>query len=406
MAQNTTASEVNLLKRIWPEDVEFEFQQECAFWNWVEKTAEGFGDQYVQTNPYYAPNNGSHGFTEALEEQTLGSHEKFLTEDRNAYVIGSIESKLLKRAATKKGAIKPILEIETKKALESWNVMMRRDIWRNKGGARGQISTGSTVASANLTLADPNDINLFHKGMRLQAASTDGTSGSLLPGSAVISAINRRTATITTAGGNWSTQITGLATSHYLFRYGDFGVAFDGVLAWVPTSDSGLGTTFNNVTRSNDAEALAGFRYADKAGKDIATIILNAAAYMHKHGGRCDTLWLNSQRWAELGTQLQSQGRYAPAQSSIGKVAFDTFQILGINGPIKVMSDAYCPYAYGLLTRKPAWKFHTIGDFPHMEKFAGETYFIEQSSDGKQYRLKGYGNLVCHRPIDNCIVTL
>lgn len=406
MTQFTSSNQSNLLKQLYPEGPEYAFQPESAFFDLVTKKADWEGDT-VRVNPIIAPNNGSHSFTDALEDQNTPSDYVFSVTDKNAYVIGSIESKLIKRASSKRGAIVEVLKNSAKTSMEAWAVMMRRDIWRNHGGARGQISSGSSVGSATITLADTKDIVHFHVGMRVQASSADGTSGSVRAGYVTITARNPNTGTLTISG-NWNaaTNIPTVATSDYLFRKGDFGLAFNGILSWIPASDPGGGDSFFGVDRSVDPMLLGGVRRSAMAGKDIATIILDAASFGRQHGAKVKMCFLNDLRWAEMAVQLQSQGRYRPSEAKgTTGAGFEAFEVIGVGGPIKVVPDAYCPYAYGLLTDLSAWEFRSIGDFPHWEKFANDQYFVEASADAKQFRLKGYGNLICHRPVDNILVT-
>lgn len=406
MASISSTSESNLLKVLYPSGPEYELPPDCSLWSYLTKKTDWEGDS-VQTNPIVAPMNGSHGFPDAQEGKSTPSHYKFNVTEKNAYVIGSIENKLIKRASSKRGAIVEVLKNAAKLALEAWDVMMRRDIWQNYGGARGRVGSGQT--GTTVTLLDIRDVVHFHVGMVLQASTADGTSGSLKAGSVTLTGIDRVDGTLTVSG-NWDAagNIPAIAANDYLFRKGDFGVAFNGVLDWIPTSDPSA-TTFFGVDRTADITNLSGIRYAAGANGDIEGILMDGAALGHRLGARgCDSVFLNSLRWADLAKALQSKSRYFPSEvkDGKGKIGWKSFTVMGPMGPMDVLPDPYCPYGYALITNRNAWEFKSIGDFPHWEKAGGDQYFVEASADAREFRLKGYGNLICHRPVDNILCTL
>ena len=56
------------------------------------------------------------------------------------------------------------------------------------------------------------------------------------------------------------------------------------------------------------------------------------------------------------------------------------------------------------MTRRDAWEFATLGDAPHFAEEDGRRFLRESASDGIEFRLKMYGNLICQRPVDNVLI--
>ena len=68
------------------------------------------------------------------------------------------------------------------------------------------------------------------------------------------------------------------------------------------------------------------------------------------------------------------------------------------------MSDPNCPYAYGLMTSRNAWKLASLKGAPHFAEEDGRRFRQEVASDAIEFRLKAYWNLLCKRPLDNVII--
>lgn len=399
-AYNTTNGS-NFLKVLYPDGPETLWYPKCPFAAWATKRVD-FEGSSIQTNPLYAGIRGSHTFQTALLAKSTPQHTKFNVTRIKSYVIGSIDNEMLMASRSKKGGIVESVKVMTDSAMYEWGRMMARDVWNRKGGARGQVGS---VATTRITLKDVNDAIHFEVGMELVSSETDGTSGSLQAGSGTITAIDRDNGYLD-SDSNWTAQIAALDADDYLFREGDFGVAASGVLEWIPVTAPTAGDNHFGVDRSVDVVRLAGIRQATSG--DIESTVFDGSAKAAINGAdNLDTLWMNNKRGAELRKSLQAKSFYQPAtvKSSDGKVGFESFIIHGENGPISVMMDPNCPYSYGLLTKREAWVIASLGELPHFETFAGDRFFVETSSDGKEFRVKGYFNVICMQPLNNVLLT-
>ena len=171
--------------------------------------------------------------------KTASSYKQFVVTRASYYGTASITGEAIKAA---KGSENSLIEGLTKEIDGIINGVSRRlamMMYRNGGGAIGQISSGSTVGSATITLANPGDITNFETGMVLQASADDGYSGSAGTRSGgatvTVAGVDVDAGTVT-ATGNWSAGIAAVAAGDFLFAKGDYQGWLKGALAWTPLS--------------------------------------------------------------------------------------------------------------------------------------------------------------------------
>src|SRR5678809_1038146 len=169
---------------------------------------------------------------------------------------------------------------------------IRDRMFRNGGGARAQLAAASSgVGTATVTLTSASSMQGIEPGMWLQAASTDGTSGTVLSGKVQVLSVDRIAKTIT-ATTTWNVSIPGVTDSYYLFRDGDFNNVIKGFAAWVPDSAPTGGDNFFGIDRSSDPTRLAGLRYNPGSGT-IQELLVAASALAFDNGAEPDLVILN-----------------------------------------------------------------------------------------------------------------
>lgn len=400
--QWNTSNAVKALKVLYPEGfVQTWFKKTSRYCQWIRKDPTNEGDTY-QVNPLFGAINGSPDFAVAKAGKSVPSEDKFNVTDVDYYVIGSIANKLIEKAKNKRGAIEPLMKKHFDAGLYEFGRLLGRTVWGNSGGSIGRVTTG--MSSGTITLLTGTDGVHFEKGMVLQASAADGTTGSVRAGEAIISGISRgvTTTTLTTAGGDWDVQITGLIANDHLFTKGSFGKCMHGVTAWIPTSAPDA-TTFFGVNRTQDLERLSGWRFADNTGKDIETVVFGSLAYADDIGSEPTIGWLHSKHWATLTNSLHGKTFYdkVGVRNSEGEIGFTGFKLFGVAGDITLATDRDMPTGRIFFTNEEAQCMISAGELPHFEKQSGDKLLTESSSDGKEFRIKAYFNYVGENPLDS-----
>jgi hypothetical protein len=278
-------------------------------------------------------------------------------------------------------------------------------VYRDGTGVRGTL--GTYVSGNVLQLAAPfQDARSFRLRGTITASATTG--GAVRAGSAKVVAIDIAAGTITVDD---ATGITGLATGDSLFYSGDSAnnastVFFDGFQSWLP-DPTGIttGDDWKGVDRSVYKEKLLGLWFDASTG-DIDANVRAAASASVANEASPDTLFLSPTRWNALETALASQSRYEMLQPSgyEGVTGFRSLVINAGNGPINVISDAWCPDQYGYMLQKDTWEMFSITSFPGFVSQDGQRLARLMNEDAVEFRMGGYFNIACKAPGRNLVM--
>ena len=404
MASLNMTSFSSALKILYPDSLEEVWYPEAPFLAWVPKSYD-FEGATKQTNAIISGIRGSTDFGTALNGKSAPAMVKFNVTRKKDYVIGSIDNETMMASASNKGAIAKAIKTQVDAAAYEYGRSAAFQAWGDGSGVRATMTAynaGTNVA----TLSDRRAAVYFEIGMECQVKNA--VTGAILPGLYTVSAVDLDAGTVTfTLSGGAVAPVIGNETQ--LGRNGDFvaGVGnsncISGVFAWIPTA-SPSATPFFGVDRSVNPVRLAGGR-VNGGAKTIEEVIFDALGRGRTNGGKFDCLWMNSERASELQKSMQAKAFVEVQSAGKAKVGFNGFQIVTPQGPLMVMDDPNCPYATGLLTRRDAWEFASLGDAPHFSEEDGRRFLRESTSDGIEFRLKAYANLICHRPIDNIVIS-
>lgn len=287
-------------------------------------------------------------------------------------------------------------------------------MFRNGGGARGQISSTSTVASPTITLSNLSDVTNFEVGMTVQASVDDGTAaGGLRSGGngIVITGIDRDLGTLTAAG-NWSASIAAVAAGDYLFNgvsgsttNTDYANMLKGVLAWTPTTAPGA-TAFFGLARNTDVTRLGGVR-VNGSGGPIEETLIETAARLVREGSSPDYVWMNPLDWSNLVKALGAKVLYErSAPIDTPEVGFKAVMLDGPEGPIKVIADVNVPKGNAFMHQLDTWHLESLGEAPQILDFDGLTILRNPTTDDYDVRIGYYGQLTCEAPGWNAVITL
>lgn len=339
--------------------------------------------------------------------QTASKYKNFNITTVNDYVAARIDGEVIDRSKSNMGAFIQGAKSEIEGAMRQLKRSLTHALYHNGGGAIGQISTGSTVASLNLTLAEPADIVWFEVGQTIEASAADGTSGALRTGSAQITSIDRNAGTISTTGSNWSTQITSLATSDYLFCKGDFGAKLSGLDAWVPKS-SPSSTAFFGVDRTADLQRLSGVRASSSlAGQPIEEALLTAVELVSRQGGSPDTIVMHTQDFANLQKSLGTRCRYVMTESfDAPNVGFRAIEAIFGDNEVRIYADRDCPRGTMYVLQLDTWMLYSLGGTPKALDNDGLDMLRVITADTVEFQGVYRAQLACNAPGFNGVFTI
>lgn len=341
--------------------------------------------------------------------KTASVYKQFVVTRASYYGTASISGEAIKAA---KGSENALVEGLTKEIDGIINGVSRRlamMMYRNGGGAIGQISAGSNVGTATITLANPGDVTNFETGMVLQASSDDGYTGSagLRSGgnTVTLAGVDVDAGTLT-ATGNWSAGIAAVAASDFLFAKGDYQAWLKGALGWTPTTAPTSGDSFFSLDRSSDVTRLAGIRHSGGGGP-IEETLIDAATKVVRQGGSPDYVFMNPLDWAALVKALGAKVIYERIDSVDDvKVGFKTVALDGPQGPIKIVSDLNVPKGTAFMWQLDTWALESLGPMPQTLDYDGLSLLRSATSDDYEVRVGGYGNYTCEAPGWNAVITL
>lgn len=401
MASLNMSSFSSALKILYPDSLEEVWFPEAPFLAWVPKSYD-FEGSSKQTNAIISGIRGSTDFGTALNGKSAPSMVKFNVTRKKDYVIGSIDNETMMASQSNKGAIAKAIKTQVDAAAYEFGRSAAFQVWGDGSGVRGTVSAYNAGTGA-ITLSDRRDCVKFEVGMVLQIKTAGGV---INPGFYSVTAVDLDAGTVTvTIGGGAPNP----AATNLLGRDGDFlaGVGasncLSGVFSWIPVAAPGVADNFFGVNRSVNPSRLAGTRVKGGA-KTIEEVVFDSLARGRTAGGKFDCLWMNSERAAELQKSMTAKAFVDVQSAGKAKVGFQGFSLSTPQGQLMVMDDPNCPYAYGLLTKRDAWEYASLGDAPHFAEEDGRRFLRESTSDGIEFRLKAYSNLICHRPIDNVLV--
>jgi hypothetical protein len=375
----------------------------------IKKEPNWVGQNFVQPVIWGTQNGDSATFSTSITDLDNSRVTAFTVTDVSYYSQFKVSNQVILASGSDAGAFFKAATFETDRALQKHALSLAMQLYRSGTGSMATISSSATVASATIILTNPEDIVNFQVGQTITASATDG--GSLRSGSALISKVTRdaTSVSITTAGGNWSTQITSLATGDYLYQQGNeaagsTNLLLTGMLGWLPTT-APSSTLFFGVDRSQDTVRLGGVRYANPGGLNIEEVCVGAVTEVYRNGGVPTLALMNPTQFRNLVNSLGSKCVFG--ERKVGEVGFKTVQIATDGGFIDAISDPDCPVANGFIIDESTWYLlHRSPKLPNLFDADGKIYQRDfGNSDGITGYSYSYVQSVCTAPGFNAVVT-
>ncbi len=407
----TTTTLDAALKQLYPQKrlPELTFKKH-PFWGILKKRTD-FEGRNIQVSNQFAPTaGGSALFATAQSRKQGAAYEDFVVTRKKDYSLFSIETEAIRATRSDKGALGRAIQKEGNAA---WNTIRRSvaiSLFRNGGGARGQIASGGGTTS--LQLVNRADARFFEFQMWVDTDDTDGTSGAVDGNAAQITGgVDRVNGILTRSAGNWNAG-GGFADSDYLFRDGDFGAVITGLDAWLPATVTS--TPFFGVDRTQDSVRLGGVKYVadDVTDGTISRALVNSSVECQLQGdGMPDYIVLNPLTWGKLANELGSKTEYTKvtargSQGQLASISYKAIELMGATGPLKIVADGDCPTTLAYMLQLDTWCLHSLGEGPGWLDEDGRPMLREASADALEGRLGFYGNLYCENPGANVRIDL
>lgn len=296
-------------------------------------------------------------------------------------------------------------------AFISLGISLGGALWRNGGGQIGQISSGSTVGTATITLADTSAVVNFYVGQVLQLSSDDGTGGAgVRTGTVTLTGVDVNAGTLT-ASGNWTAGIAAAAASDYIFQQGDYNAKIQGIPAWIPTSAARTGTfwtgAFNNVTRTSDPVRLAGTAYVGN-GAPKAESMIQLLTLINRIGGRPKKFVANPLDYADIVKDLGSRVQYVTDSAfENAQIAFDGVSVATPYGKVTIHSDPFVPVGSGWAVNFDQFLLPSMGKVPRVigAGIDGQEWLRVAGADAYQARMVYRACTYCQAPGHQGVVT-
>ena len=308
----------------------------------------------------------------------------------------TLESSMTSKQSFAKGA-KMVIDAAVKRLANAVSSGLFRD-------GSGAIGTISSISSGVVTLANAAEGVQFELNQAVQAVST---GNALRTGTGFVIAVNRDAGTVTLAtslGGAAATP-TGFAATDRLITAGTFNLQISGLSKWLTTSS--LSTPFFGVNREKDNVRLAGIVF-DGSALSVKDAIVNAINRVAREGGKPDYCFMDFESYTQLSQDLQSNVIYTSLEGP-GKISFAGFRFQGPKGEVVVMPDRDCEPQTAYLLQMDSWMLlHANEGEPVFldDNGTGQVFRTVESFDGREVRVKMYGNLACNAPGYNAKVLL
>jgi hypothetical protein len=373
----------------------------------MPKDTGGSGSAYVGAIRSAITSAVSHTDTVAFASDGASVYKQWSCPWRSGYARALVSGEALDKTGNDKGAFVKAVVSETEGAYMAIGQQLGAGLFSNGGGALGRLGSGD-VTGTTVTLANPSDAIKFRPGQVLKASTADGTSGALKGGSVTLLAVDLFTGVLTSSGGNWDDGIATIANTDYLFADGDFGLAFQGIPAWIVNNtrrDAGvLATSFNGVTRSVDPVRLAGVPYTGNGAPKKESLI-QLGMMLARMGAKPTHVILNHLDFADIVKDLTTNTRIVTETAYKNpQIGFSAIEYAAPFGTVKIVTDPFCPQGTGYILDMKTWKLPSMGQLPKVDFIDKLNWLRTAGADSYEFRTLYRCATYCSMPGHNGVV--
>ncbi len=395
MSAATPTTHDAIIKHLYPDpnEVLIAMYENNTLFAMLKKSFDGYGKNWHLPVRIAHTAGRSHSFDRAKANKAASTVVEYQINVTSNYSLYSVDGRLQRQTANSKGAFVEAFEFELDSAMDAMKRNMGYEPYLNGGGAIGQISAGSNVATATITLANINDIVKFEKNQPLQTSLTDGTSGAVKLGQVTVLSVDRDLGTITVTAATWddAAGIPTVAAGDFIFTAGDFGLGLKGFEAWIPASAPTAGDNFFGLDRSVDAVRLAGSRV------DLRTLgpeeqIQKMCQVSIRNGGKLSHIFENDLDFLALILALGSR-RIITNTEVDGRVGFEGVKVSTGAGTVEVYTDYNNTQGVAWGVDLDKWEIKGPGQFPFIDSRDGNKILREDSADAYEGRIIAYNQM-------------
>lgn len=325
----------------------------------------------------------------------------------NKYGVAKIANKAI---AASKGQDKAFIGALTSEVDGILNQTARNlgiGIYRGGWGKVGVVNQTS-FGVATLQLATVSDIHNFEKDQELVVAAAESTGNIKTVGSSglglIVTGVDRKLGRLTFAANvnDGTSGIPTIANGDTIFIRGDRDesgsptkVSVSGLQAWVPEVAPSTSENFFSVDRSIDSRLYG--QFIDYTAWPLQEALQDADAQVDLFGGALSHFFMHPLKYSELVKSLGSKVQYVDVKSTNPQVGFKGVEIIGMNGPIKIVPDRNCPFDRCFGLQLDTWKLYSMGEHLFIDPQVNGAWAVPDE-DNVAVRVKMYGQVGCSAP--------
>jgi hypothetical protein len=397
MGAATATTHDAIIKHMYPDpnDVLIAMYENNTLFAFLKKSFDGYGKSWHMPVRIAHTAGRSHLFNKAKANKNASAVVEYQISITDNYSLYSVDGRLQRQTANSKGAFVEAFEFELDSAMDAMKRNMGYEPYLNGGGAIGQISAASNVATATITLANINDIVKYEKNQPLVSALLDGTGATVVkPGQVTVSSVDRDLGTITVTAASWNDPagIPTVLAGDFLFTAGDPGLGIKGFEAWIPATAPVGGDSFFGLDRSVDAVRLAGSRL------DLRTLgpeeqVQKMCQVSVRNGGKLSHIFENDLDFLALILALGSR-RIIVNTEVDAAIGFEGVKVATGVGTVEVYSDYNNTQGVGWGVDLDKWELKGPGQFPFIDARDGNKILREDSADAYEGRIIAYYQMI------------
>lgn len=393
----SVASVPALLRTLYPQKVLREMlYTESRFLARVKKSTDFTGNNKSITVKYAGCNGRSHTFATAQANRTGPLATAFTITRSKDYMSQALEYEFIKACKSDKGAFVDGVTDVSKSIMNVLTKSLARSVMGDGLAKIGQITAGSDVTTATITLTNPADAIYFEKGLKVVAsaagATARGSAGTVL-------SVDRNLGTVTLTA-HWD-DATGAVAGDFIIVEGDITLGMPGVAAWVPSS-APSSALFYGVDRTADSR-LSGIIF-DGTGKMLNEAIKKGVARQLRENVIPTDIFVSPTTFCNLALELEDKVIYQDVKAVDVEMGINSIKLMTPAGAVSVISDLYVPNDKVYSLRMADWELHGLGEMPEFHD-GGDLDRIPTEA-AYEIRAGWMGALACELPGAQMVINI
>lgn len=387
-----------LFRRVYPEKrLHYSMVESSPLAGLIRKK-DNFGGEDLATVIKYSNGSKRSATLSVAQSRAAGlKAKKFVLTRVSDYAVIKLDNETIEASARLGDeAIAKALVEETDSALDELRRGFAMDLYRNRQGVLGTISSVSTTT---VTLTNASDAMNFTTGQSIVAAIIASATSATVRTAATITNINVGTGVITfdvsVAGLSWTAADT-------LHVEGDISPTdtvkkVAGLGSYCPITAPTAGESFFGIDRSSYVELLAGWRI-DGTARRIDEALKEGFTQVSRGGGKLSHVFMNPTQMNDLSNVIETRSVVDNAYG-MPKIGYKGVEVVTGGMTAKAFSDWACPVGTVYGVNLEDLEFSSLGAVPrNLLEQHGRSSLDQASNDGIEMRLGYRGNLRCFAP--------